>query len=82
MLRNKNHLPKPCANCCCENICVDIGRKQLSHSDPLEQWFSTFLMLRPFNTVPHVVVTPNHEVISLLLYNYDFATVMNHNVEI
>jgi hypothetical protein len=25
----------------------------------LGQWFSTFLMLRPFNTVPHSVVTPN-----------------------
>ena len=24
----------------------------------LGQWFSTFLMLRPFNTVPHVVLTP------------------------
>jgi hypothetical protein len=25
----------------------------------LEQWFSTFLMLQPFNTVPHAVMTPN-----------------------
>jgi hypothetical protein len=24
----------------------------------LDQWFSTFLMLQPFSTVPHVVVTP------------------------
>jgi hypothetical protein len=30
---------------------------------PLVQWFSTFLMLWPFNTVPHVVVTPNHKII-------------------
>ena len=36
----------------------------------LEQWFSTFLMLRLFNTVPHVVVTSN------------FVTVMNYNVNI
>jgi hypothetical protein len=28
----------------------------------LEQWFSTFLMPRSFNTVPpHVVATPNHK---------------------
>lgn len=29
----------------------------------LEQWFSTFLVLRPFNTVSRIVVTPNHNVI-------------------
>nr|KAF6314743.1 hypothetical protein mMyoMyo1_008546 [Myotis myotis] len=29
----------------------------------LAQWFSTFLMPRPFNAVPHVVVTPNHKII-------------------
>lgn len=29
----------------------------------LEQRPSTFLMLRPFHTVPHVVVIPNHTVI-------------------
>ena len=28
-----------------------------------DQWFSTFLMLRPLNTVPHVVGTPSHKVI-------------------
>jgi hypothetical protein len=27
---------------------------------PPAQWFSTFLLLSPFNTVSHVVVTPNH----------------------
>lgn len=26
----------------------------------LEQWFLTFLMLWPFNVVPHVLVIPNH----------------------
>jgi hypothetical protein len=25
------------------------------------QWFSTFLMLRPSDTISHVVVTPNHK---------------------
>ena len=27
----------------------------------LGQWFSTFLTPWPFNTVPHVVETPNHK---------------------
>jgi hypothetical protein len=35
-----------------------------------------------FNTVPHVVVTPNHKVIMLLLHNCNFATIMNHHVNI
>ena len=48
----------------------------------LVQWFSTFLMLRPFNAAPHVVVTPNHKIIALMLHNCNFATVMNHNVNI
>lgn len=26
-------------------------------------WFSTFLMLSPLNTVPHVVATPSHKII-------------------
>jgi hypothetical protein len=28
-----------------------------------EQWFSTFLMLQAFNTIPYVVETPKHKVI-------------------
>ena len=28
----------------------------------LEQQLPTFLMLQPFNTAPHVVVTPNHKI--------------------
>jgi hypothetical protein len=48
----------------------------------LKQWFSAFLVLRPFNTVPCVVVTPNHKVTGVLFHNYNFATVMNHNVNI
>ena len=48
-----------------------------------EQWFSAFLMPWPFNnTVPHVVVTSNHKIILLLLHNCNFATVINHNVNI
>jgi len=30
---------------------------------PVEQWFSAFPMLQPFNKLPHVV-TPNHKIIS------------------
>ena len=43
-------------------------------------WFSAFQMLRPFNTVPQGVATPNHKIILLLLYKCNFATVMNRNV--
>jgi hypothetical protein len=48
------------------------------------QWFSTSLMLRPFDTVPYVVVTPPPTItlFSLLLNNCYFATVMKHNVNI
>lgn len=35
----------------------------LASIDAIDQRFSTVLMLRPFNTVPHVVVTPNHSII-------------------
>jgi len=49
----------------------------LNPSQIVNQWFSTFLMLLPFNTVPHVRVMPNHKTISMLLHNHNFATVMN-----
>lgn len=55
-------------------ICPDWG--------PLQQWFSTFLTLGPFTTTPHAVVTPKHKIILLLLRNCNFATVVNHNVNI
>jgi hypothetical protein len=29
----------------------------------LDQWFSIFLMLQPFNTVSHIVATLDHKVI-------------------
>ena len=41
----------------------------LVHAD---QWFSIVLMLRPFNTVPHVVVTPP----TIKLFHYYFITVI------
>jgi hypothetical protein len=40
------------------------------------------LMLGPFNTVPHVVVTPTRKLFSLAFYNCNFATIMNCNVNI
>ena len=36
----------------------------------------------PFTLVPHIVVTPNYKIISLLLHNCNFSTVMYHDVEI
>lgn len=48
----------------------------------LDQGFSTFLMLLPFYMVLHVVVTPNCKIISLLLYNSNFDTIMSQNVNI
>ena len=41
----------------------NLGKFEKCVKESLEQWFSTFLMLWPFNTVPHVVVTPNHKII-------------------
>jgi len=43
----------------------------------LEQSLSTFLKLQQFNTVNHIVVTLNQEIILLLLHNCNFATVIN-----
>ena len=50
------------------------------NGNPKTQWFSTFLKLQPFNTVPYVVMTPNHRIIPLLLHICNYATVMDHNV--
>lgn len=46
------------------------------------QWSSPFLKLLPFNTLSHVVLTPDHKMISLLLQDYSFATVMKCNVNV
>ena len=32
-----------------------------------------------FNSVPHVVVSPNHKIILLLIHNCNFTTVMDCN---
>lgn len=39
-------------------------------------------MLQLLSIVSHAVVTPNHKLMSLLLHNYNFATVLNRNVNI
>ena len=44
------------------------------------QWFSTFLMLGPFNT-SRCGHPPNHKIILLLLHNCNFATDMNCNLK-
>lgn len=54
----------------------------LIHLQPPEQWFSTFLRLQPFHTVPPVGVTHSHTFISLLLYNCNVATVVNYSISI
>lgn len=41
-----------------------------------------FLMLHPFSTVSHIVVTPNHKVISSLPHNCNLTTIINCNVNI
>jgi len=43
----------------------------------LKQWFSTFLKLCPFNTIPHVVITTN---IQLFLLLYLIKWLHNYNV--
>lgn len=47
------------------------------------QWFSTSLVLQPFNTAPHVVETlPGTKFFSLLIRNCSFATVSSCSVNI
>jgi hypothetical protein len=46
-------------------VCLFFIFTCTNFSGVLSQWFSTFLMLQPSNTVPHAVVTPNHKNIFL-----------------
>lgn len=82
----------PRVQCCLSTSC----QKQFFHvwltpnhpwisawkSFPLEQQISTFLMLQPFNSISHSVVVPNHKIISLLLHNFKFSIIMNHNINV
>lgn len=61
--------------CLCSYLRWEVGLS------PSSEWFSTFLLLPPFNIVPPVAVTPNHKIISLLLHNYNLA-VVNCNLKI
>lgn len=54
--------------------------RRLGLHNPVEQWFSTFLTLQPFNAI-HVVMTHSHKII-MLLHNCNFATVINYNTNI
>jgi len=51
----------------------------LTSEERVAQRFSTFLRLWSFNTLLHVVTPPIIKLFLLLLYNYNFATVMDHN---
>jgi hypothetical protein len=61
-------------------------RTVLMHSQSLhihlKQLFPTFRVLWPFHTAPYAVITPNHKTILLLFHNYNFATIVNCNVNI
>ena len=48
----------------------------------LHQWFSAFLIFWAFNTVSHIVVIPTTKLFLLVLHNCNFATVMNHNINV
>lgn len=51
--------------------------------ETLNQWFSaSFLIPQNFSTVPHVVVTPNNEIILFLHPKCNFAIVMNCDINI
>lgn len=53
---------------------------KILHCRDMDQYFPTFLVLRSFNKVPHIVGAPppNHKIILLLLHNYNLGSVMNH----
>lgn len=55
---------------------ISTGWRSISgiHAEVALEWqFSTFLVLRPFSTVPHGAETPKHKIIPLLLRNFNFA---------
>lgn len=58
-----------------------IGFQSHNKQDPRAEVLS-LLTLQPCDTVPHIVVTPNHKIISLLLHNYNLAIDMDCNVNI
>ena len=59
-------------------------KKKVVAPEAPEQGFSACLMLQPFNTVPHGVVTPSPTIklFLLLLCDFNLPTVMNRNINI
>ena len=49
----------------CANDVFTYSLEEEVGFETLRQWFSIIPMLEHFNTAPHVVVTPNHVIISL-----------------
>lgn len=47
----------------------------------MKQQFSTVLMLKAFNPVPHVMVILNSKIIFIAMHNYAFGTIMNCNIK-
>lgn len=54
-------------HCQGHSACLEQYQKKIKKE--LEQWSSTFLMLRPFNAVPHFAVTLTIKLFSLLVNN-------------
>ena len=52
----------------------------VSHGHPAGRWYRLVILNFPkamtLTTAPEVVLTPSHKIISLLLHNYNFATVI------
>uniref|UniRef100_A0A803K8F2 Uncharacterized protein n=1 Tax=Xenopus tropicalis TaxID=8364 RepID=A0A803K8F2_XENTR len=59
----------------------ELSNRQLLETCNLWHWFSTFQMPQPFNTVPYVVVTPNHKIIPKTIGNMCFSIVLGDPCE-
>ena len=51
----------------CTELMPSLGCGLTSSGFILYQWFPTFLMLQPFNKAAHVVVTPRHKIIFVVV---------------
>ena len=54
--------------------------QHLAQAYSIEQRFLTCLMLRPFKTAPHGLVTSNQRIVSLLLLDCSPDNARNHHV--
>ena len=74
---------KPHSYCRLGNKRQNPCAQKMCSTNLLTQWPSSFLTLRPFNTISSCCVhLPTKRLFLLLLHNCNFATVMNHNVNI